>query len=294
GRRRAPLRAPRGRGRPRPGHRHEDRDRQRDWERVRHRDRHWNRKRKRHQDSDLDRDRDQHRHRDWHWDRNYGREQDCDQDRHWDRDQDRHGDTNRDWHRHRGQHQDWSHPAQCTPLPQPPGRCLPHSYPLDAAGPGVTSLPGSPRKGLEGQVRLEGSPGWGLEAKELLTAQGSPREGPRMPQRVLVPSYPWGRLWYIQPMELEKLGEGIPDLRDLSWERCFKLPHLLLLMCASTGWGFQLDTRSFGRGPWVLGVLEAADLAPSSRAGAVYLRLLRLGLAGPRDLPRQDECLSCS
>lgn len=40
-------------------------------------------------------------------------------------------------------------------------------------------------------------------------------------------------------------------------------------------WGCQLNPHSFGRGPWLLGLPEAADLAPPSRAGAVGLRLLR-------------------
>lgn len=49
---------------------------------------------------------------------------------------------------------------------------------------------------------------------------------------------------------------------------------------------------SFGQGPRVLGLLEAADLAPSSRA--VGLCLLYGALQRALDLPRQGECLSCS
>lgn len=74
----------------------------------------------------------------------------------------------------------------------------------------------------------------------------------------------------------------------------FQAPALAPPDVCMNSLGVSAGSRSFGRGPWVLGVLEAADLAPSSRAGAVWLRLLPLGLAGPRDLPRQGECLSCS
>lgn len=44
--------------------------------------------------------------------------------------------------------------AQHTLLPQPPAQRLFHSHPLEAAGLRATSLPRSPRKGLEGQLTL--------------------------------------------------------------------------------------------------------------------------------------------
>lgn len=78
---------------------------------------------------------------------------------------------------------------------------------------------------------LWGAPRTTCRAKGLLL-RAAPGRAKGSLQGCFYRSYPWGRLWYVQPVDLETLGEGISDLRDLSWERCFKSLYLLLLMCA--------------------------------------------------------------
>lgn len=80
---------------------------------------------------------------------------------------------------------------------------------------------------------LWGARGPTLQGQGATAAQGSPGKAKRCLKGCLFPrGCAWGRLWYVQPVKLETLGEGISDLRDLSWERCFKPLYLLLLMCA--------------------------------------------------------------
>ncbi|XP_062360266.1 protein SPT2 homolog [Cinclus cinclus] len=152
---------------------------------------------------------------------------------------------------------------------------------------------------------------WGqpCRAKRLLTAQGSPREGQRMSQRMLVsliamPGAGCGmsRLWSKKHSEKELRPAG-PVMGEMFQALVLAPPDV----CVNTEFSLGVSAEFlFGRGSWVLGFLEAVDLCPSSWAGAVGLCLFHgapegagrtSGSSQARRVPvllLAGVCLSCS